>query len=80
MATGEEGQVENIKDEHYAAMPKSWQSRNNMEMNKAMGYNNMADPANTPHPATEMKGETRDTQSGTKLPGKNEYNYEKMNR
>jgi len=75
MGTGEEGQVVNVKDEHYSAMPKSWQARNNMEMNKGMGYNNMADPANTPHPATKMEGSVRNTQLSPDMPGENEFNY-----
>ena len=59
---GESGQVENVKDEQYVAMPKSWQARNNMEMNKGMGYANMADLANTAHPATKMEGSRRNVQ------------------
>lgn len=75
--TGEEGAVENRKDEHYVAMPKSWEARNNMEMNKGMGYNNMADLANTAHPATQMKGEKRNVQLSPKMPGENEFDYDK---
>ena len=66
---GESGAVENVKDEQYSAMPKSWQSRNNKEMNKGMGYNAMADMANTPHPATS------NTQIIGNGSGDNEYNY-----
>ncbi len=75
METGKEGQVENVKDEHYVAMPKSWQSRNNMDMNKGMGYNNMADPANTAHPATKMEGKTRNSQLSPSMPEENKFNY-----
>jgi hypothetical protein len=74
---GESGQVENVKDEQYSAMPKSWQARNNMEMNKAMGYGNMADLANTPHPATKMEGAKRNVQLSPEMPGENEFNYDK---
>jgi len=74
---GESGAVENVKDEHYVAMPKSWQSRNNKEMNKGMGYNNMADMANTAHPATSMEGEKRNVQLSPKMPGENDFNYDK---
>jgi hypothetical protein len=72
---GESGAVENKKDEHYVAMPKSWESRNNMEMNKGMGYGNMADLANTPHPATKMEGAKRNVQLSPEMPGENEFNY-----
>lgn len=72
---GEAGAVENVKDKHYVAMPKSWEARNNMEMNKGMGYNNMADQANTPHPATSMHGEKRNTQIMGNGSGDNNYDY-----
>ncbi len=75
MEDGKNGAVENVKNEHYVAMPKSWQARNNVEMNKGMGYGNMADLANTPHPATQMKGEKRNVQLSPKMPGENEFNY-----
>lgn len=71
------GQVENVKDQQYVAMPDSWQARNNRDMNKGMGYNNMADAANTPHPATQMKGEKRNVQMEPKMPGENKFNYDK---
>jgi hypothetical protein len=58
-------------------MPKSWEARNNMEMNKGMGYNSMADMANTPHPATKMEGATRNVQLSPKMPGENDFNYDK---
>ncbi len=74
---GEAGAVENKKDEHYVAMPKSWEARKNMDMNKGMGYNNMADLANTAHPATPVKAEKRNTQLSPKMPGENEFNYDK---
>jgi len=72
---GEASQVENVKNEHYAAMPKSWEARNNKEMNQGMGYNNMADLANTPHPATMMEGEKRNSQIMGNGSGDNDYNY-----
>lgn len=72
---GESGQVMNVKDEQYSAMPKSWQAENNKEMNKGMGYNNMADLANTPHPATKMEGAKRNVQLAPDMPGENEFNY-----
>lgn len=72
---GEAGAVENKKDEHYVAMPKSWEARNNMEMNKGMGYNAMADLANTPHPATKMEGAKRNEQIMGNGSGDNNYNY-----
>lgn len=74
---GESGAVENVKDKQYSAMPKSWQARNNEEMNKGMGYGNMADLANTPHPATRMEGEKKNVQLSPKMPGENEFNYNK---
>ena len=72
---GESGQVENVKDEQYSAMPKSWQARNNVEMNKGMGYGNMADLANTAHPATKMEGAKRNVQLSPSMPGEDEFNY-----
>lgn len=77
MDDGREGAVENIKDEHYAAMPKSWEARNNKEMNKGMGYNNMADLANTAHPATRMEGAKRNVQLSPMMPPENKFNYDK---
>lgn len=73
---GESGAVENVKDQHYAAMPnKSWESRNNADMNKGMGYNNMKDLANVAHPPTQMKGATRNVQLDPKMPGENRFDY-----
>jgi len=72
---GEAGAVENVKGEHYVAMPKSWEARNNMDMNKGMGYNNMADLANTPHPATKMEGAKNNRQIMGNGSGDNDYNY-----
>lgn len=77
MDDGRSGAVENVKDDHYVAMPKSWEARNNKEMNKGMGYNNMADMANTAHPATTMEGAKRNVQLSPKMPGENEFNYDK---
>lgn len=74
---GRSGAVENVKGEHYVAMPKSWEARNNKDMNQGMGYNNMADQANTAHPPTMMKGEKRNTQLSPQMPGENEFNYDK---
>lgn len=73
---GEAGQYENVKDYQYC-MRKSWESRNNNDMNKGMGYNNMADLANTPHPATKMEGAKRNVQLSPQMPGENEFNYDK---
>jgi len=72
---GEAGQVVNVKDAQYSAMTKSWQAENNRDMNKGMGYGNMADLANTPHPATMMEGEKRNSQLAPKMPGEDEFNY-----
>lgn len=77
MDDGESGAVVNVKDEQYSAMPMSWQAKNNMEMNKGMGYGNMADLANTPHPATKMEGAKRNVQLSPDMPGENEFNYDK---
>jgi len=77
MDDGREGAVENKKDEHYVAMPKSWQARNNMDMNKGMGYNNMADLANVAHPPTKMEGAKRNVQLSPEMPGENEFDYDK---
>lgn len=74
---GESGAVENRKDEQYVAMPKSWQARNNMDMNKGMGYGNMADLANTAHPVTPIKMEKRNVQLSPEMPGENEFDYDK---
>lgn len=70
---GEAGQVDNVKDRHYS-MEKSWESRNNMEMNKMMKYNEMSDQANVPHPATKMHGEKANKQLGPQAEDNN-YNY-----
>ena len=63
---GEAGQVENVKDRHYC-MGKSWEARNNEEMNKDLAYNMRSDLANTDHPPTAMRGETRNQQLGPEL-------------
>lgn len=75
--TGEYGAVENVKDEHYVAMPKSWEARNNVDMNKGMGYNNMADLANTAHPPTKMTGAKRNVQLSPEMPPEDHFNYDK---
>lgn len=67
--------VENKKGEHYVAMPRSWEARNNRETNAAMGYNNMSDLANTAHPATQMEGAKRNVQLSPDLSNKEDYNY-----
>jgi hypothetical protein len=72
---GESGAVENMKGEHYVAMPKSWEARNNKEMNAGMGYNNMADLANAAHPPTKMEGAKNNRQLDPMMPGENEFNY-----
>ncbi len=72
---GRSGAVENKKDEHYVAMPNTWESRNNREMNKGMGYNNMADLANTAHPPTKMEGAKNNRQLEPHMPGEDEFNY-----
>ena len=77
MDDGRSGAVENVKDEQYVAMPKSWQYRNNVEMNKGMGYNNMADLANVAHPATKMEGAKRNVQLSPQMPGENDFDYDK---
>lgn len=74
MEDGKSGAVENVKGEHYVAMQMSWESRNNKMMNAGMGYNNMADLANTPHPATKMEGAKSNPQLSPK-PVDNDYNY-----
>jgi hypothetical protein len=77
MDDGRSGAVENVKDEHYVAMQKSWEARNNREMNKGMGYNNMSDMANTAHPATKMEGAKRNVQLSPEMPGENDFDYDK---
>lgn len=72
---GEAGAVENVKDKHYVGVDKGWEARNNQEMNKGMGYNNMADLANTAHPATKMEGAKRNVQLSPSMPGENRFNY-----
>ena len=74
MDDGRSGAVENVKNEHYAAMDKSWQARNNREMNEGMKYNAMADLANVPHPPTKMDGAKRNVQLSP-TPADNDYNY-----
>lgn len=71
---GESGAVENVKDQHYVAMPKSWEARNNMEMNKGYKYNDMSDMANTAHPPTPVKAAKSNNQVGPKAESNN-YNY-----
>lgn len=71
---GISGQYENIKDEEYC-MKKSWQSRNNIDMNKGMGYGNMKDLANSAHPPTKMEGAKNNRQLDPRMPGENEFDY-----
>ena len=70
---GEKGQYENEKDHQYC-MRKSWESRNNSEMNSMLGYNDMSDLANVAHPPTKMEGATKNLQEGPKManPRKND--------
>lgn len=63
-AAGVKGQVENEK----YCMKESWQARNVDATNKAMGYSDMADLANTPKAPTSMEGETRNVQLDPKMP------------
>lgn len=72
---GEAGQVMNVKDEQYSAMPKSWQAENNKSMNKMSGYNDMADLSNVPHPPVKMEGSKRNSQIMGNGSGDNDYNY-----
>lgn len=72
---GEAGAVENKKNEHYVAMPRSWEARNNQEMNVGMGYGNMANLANVAHPATKMEGAKRNIQLAPKMPPEDDFNY-----
>jgi hypothetical protein len=72
---GEAGAVENVKNEHYVAMPKSWEARNNKDMNQGMGYGNMADLANTPYPPTKMEGAKRNVQLAPEMPPEDDFNY-----
>ena len=69
--------VENVKDKHYVAMGKSYEARNNEEMNKGMAYNSMSDLANTPHPATKMEGARKNVQIMGNGSGSEDYNYDK---
>lgn len=78
MNDGESGAVENRKDEHYVAMPGSWQARNNMDMNKAMGYNNMSDLSNVAHPPISMESAKKNSQLSPDMPGEDKFNYDKM--
>lgn len=64
-----------VENEAYC-MP-SMQKRNVDQMNKASGYNNMADRANTPKAPTEMKAAKRNVQMSANLPKENSYNYDK---
>lgn len=75
MMNGEAGQVMNEKNEHYAAMPKSWQAENNKMMNEGYGYNDMADMANVAHPPTKMEGSKRNSQIMGNGSGSEDYNY-----
>lgn len=63
-ADGVNGQVEGEK----YCMKKSWQARNVDSTNKAMGYEDMSDLANTPKAPTSMEGEKRNVQLDPKMP------------
>lgn len=71
---GEKGAVVNEKNEHYAAMPMTWQAKNNRDMNEKMKYNEMADMANTAHPVTPSHAAKNNRQLGPKAED-NVYNY-----
>lgn len=70
---GSSGQVEGQK----YCMKGSFQAKNVDSMNKAMGYENPSDLANTPKAPTSMMGEKQNRQMGPKMPGENSYNYDK---
>lgn len=55
-----------VEGEQYC-MP-SWQKRNVQDTNNRMGYNNMADRANTPKPPVAMKAAKSDKQLSPKMP------------
>lgn len=55
---------------------KSMQKSNTDSMNKAMGYNDSSDMANTKSWPVGMSGEKKNTQNGP-MSGKNNYNYNK---
>lgn len=71
---GRSGAVENVKDKHYVGIDKGWEQRNNADMNRGMQFNNMKDGANTAHPPTTMKGETRNAQLSPTA-ADNNYDY-----
>ncbi len=73
---GESGAVVNEKNEHYAAMPMTWQAKNNRAMNEKMGYNVAADMANTAAPPTPIKMEKNNRQLGPQAED-NQYDYDK---
>lgn len=60
---GSDGTVENT-----AYCQDSWQARNVRETNKAMGYDDMSDLANTKRAPVSMVGEKRNTQLSPSLP------------
>lgn len=72
-ASGVKGSVEN---ESYC-MP-SWNKRNVEDMNTKMGFHNMSDRANSSTPPTRMTAAKSNPQLSPRMPGDNQYNYDKM--
>lgn len=62
-----------VENEEYC-MP-SFQKRNVDSMNKAMGYHNMADLANTKKAPVAMEGAKSNPQLNPKMPGEDRFNY-----
>ncbi len=73
MDDGSSGQYENEKNYAYS-MRKSWESRNNHDMNEKMGYGNMSDLSNCAAPPTKMEGARQNKQLSPK-PASEDYNY-----
>jgi len=60
---GSDGQVQNEK----YCMKDSWQAKNVDETNKAMGYDDMSDLANTSRPPTPVRAASRNPQLGPEM-------------
>ncbi len=73
---GESGAVVNEKNEHYAAMPMTWQAKNTRAMNEGLKYNDMSDLSNVAHPPTPIKMDKKNVQLSPKA-ADNEYDYDK---
>jgi hypothetical protein len=71
---GERSAVVNEKNEHYAAMPMTWQAKNNRDMNEGYKYNDMSDAANVAHPPTPVHAQKNNRQVGPEAES-NSYNY-----